>query len=118
MNHPMDPVLRPEVSPTTALPASSRYHGGETATFERADGVTIIYLRRRFLPPVSQRPASQEHRVVVGDRLDNLAALYLGDPLLFWRIAEANNAMQAESLTARPGRLLRIAFLDGGPGPL
>jgi hypothetical protein len=114
--NPMDPVLRPEVKPTNALPASSRYYGSETATIERADGVTIICLRRRFIPPASQLPASQEHRVVKGDRLDNLAALYLGEPLLFWRIADANNAMQAESLTARPGRLLRVAFLDGGDG--
>ena len=27
-----------------------------------------------------------------GERLDNVAAQYLGDPTLFWRLCDANNA--------------------------
>lgn len=116
MTDAMDPVLRLEVGPTTALPSSSRYYGAATATYERPDGVTVVYLRRRFLPPAGRSPASQEHRVVTGDRLDVLAARYLGDPQLFWRIADANNAMRAEALTERPGRVLVVAVLDAGFG--
>jgi hypothetical protein len=118
MNDPMDLILNPSVSPTNAFPASSRYSGAATAKLETPDGRTIIYLRRRFVPPAGRLPTQQEHRVAKGDRLDNVAALYLADPLLFWRLADANNAMRAEALTVRPGRVLRIAFPDSGFGML
>ena len=52
-----------------------------------------------------------------GDRLDNLAATYLGDPELFWRIADANNAMRAAELTDEIGRALRITLPEGIPAP-
>jgi nucleoid-associated protein YgaU len=48
------------------------------------------------------------HIVVQGDRLDTIATKYAGDPLQFWRIADANTEMDAERLTASPGRRLRI----------
>jgi hypothetical protein len=118
MNDPMDLILRPEVSPTNAFPASSRYYGFATTTLDTPQGTTIVYLRRRFLPDVSGLTVRQEHRVAKGDRLDNVTALYLGDPQLFWRIADANNAMRAETLTERPGRLPRIALAEGPIGSL
>ena len=34
------------------------------------------------------------------DRLDVMAAQYLGDPELFWRICDANGAMRPEEFTA------------------
>jgi hypothetical protein len=45
-------------------------------------------------------PAQTElgrHRLRQGQRLDHLAAHYLEDPAGFWRIAELNDAMTAES---------------------
>lgn len=118
MTDPMDFILRPSLTPTNALPSSSRYSGGGTATLETPDGRATIYLRRRFVPPASRFTTRLEHRVVQGDRLDNLSAQYLGDPLLFWRIADANNVMRAESLVERQGRLLRIAFPEATIGSL
>jgi nucleoid-associated protein YgaU len=118
MNDPMDLILAPTVTPTNAFPASSRYSGGATATMELPDGRSVIYLRRRFIPSASRLTTRQEHTVVQGDRLDNLSAQFLGDPLLFWRIADANNAMRAEALTEKPGRVLRIAFPEAVFAPL
>jgi hypothetical protein len=40
----------------------------------------------------------------------------MGDPLQFWRVADANNAMQPEELTAEIGRKLRITQPEGIPG--
>lgn len=37
------------------------------------------------------------HKLRQGQRLDHLAAHYLDDPTGFWRIAELNDAMTAES---------------------
>lgn len=95
-----------------AFAPSSRYAATPTTQLETADHRTIVYLRRRFLPldPVT---VATVHRVVQADRLDNLAARYLGDPELFWRLADANGAMRPEDLTAEVGRLLTIPLPTG-----
>lgn len=49
----------------------------------------------------------REHRVVAGDRLDQLAQRYYGDPLKYWLICDANEAIFPEDLLV-PGRVLRI----------
>ena len=82
------------------FPTNSRYDGIETATLETADGREIVFLRRRFVPPSSRFSLLQEHTVIEGDRLDNLAARYFGDPLLYWRICDANDAMRPCDLVA------------------
>lgn len=97
-------------------PITSRYHGIETIILERPDGTIIAHLRRRFLPSPDRFALLREHLVTEGDRLDNLAAQHLGDPLQFWRIADANNAMRPEELTEEIGRRLRITQPEGLPG--
>lgn len=98
------------------FPAKSRYYNFETATLERPDGRTIIYLRRRFVPPPEKFTLLQEHLVVQGDRLDNITARYLGDPEQFWRVCDANRAMRPDELTETIGRRLRITLPEGLPG--
>lgn len=49
----------------------------------------------------------REHRVIAGERLDQLAYKYYGDPLLYWLICDANDAIFPEDLMV-PGRVLRI----------
>ena len=101
---------------STVFPLTSRYHGVETATLEVAEGRTIVYLRRRFIPPPDRFELLQEHTVTQGDRLDNVTAQYLGDPEAFWRICDANNAMWPDELTETIGRRLRITLPEGIPG--
>jgi hypothetical protein len=98
------------------FPITSRYHTTATASLELPDGRTIAYLRRRFLPPGDRFVLVAEYTVAAGDRLDNLAAHFLGDPLQFWRLADANEAMAPEELTAAVGRTLRITQPEGVPG--
>jgi hypothetical protein len=95
------------------LPASSRYHGIPIATATGANGRTIVYLRQRFVPPPERFAVLQEHAVAQGDRLDNLAAQYLGDPEQFWRLCDANAAMRPEELTETLGRRIRITLPEG-----
>jgi hypothetical protein len=59
---------------------TSRYYGLKTARRETADGKTIAYVLRRFVPPPDRFELLQEHTVTEGDRLDNITAQYLGDP--------------------------------------
>ena len=100
----------------TLFPPPSRYHGIETAKLETADGKTIIFIRRRFLPPPENFVLLQEHVVTEGERLDNISSQYLGDPEQFWRVCDANRAMRPEELTETPGRRLRITLPEGFPG--
>lgn len=113
MIDPMQAALQPNIPPTNLFAASSRYSGIETATLELAEGRIIIFLRRRFVPSPGRFETLQEHVVGQGERLDNLAALYLGDPLLFWRLCDANNGMRPDALTARIGQRLRIPLPEG-----
>ena len=95
---------------------NSRYQQTETATLETADGRTIVYLKRRFVPPSLSFSLLQEYTVVEGDRLDNIAARYFNDPLLFWRLCDANDAMLPRDLLAETGDTLRITLHEGIPG--
>jgi hypothetical protein len=95
---------------------NSRYLGIATSTLVAADGSTIAYVQRRFIPQPDQLAQLQQHTVVQGDRLDVLAAQYLGDPQLFWRICDANGAMRPQDLTSTVGTVLRICLPAGIPG--
>ena len=91
---------------------SSRYYTLETATLETAAGDTIVYLRRRFVPQPERFSLLREVTVTQGDRLDNLAAQYLGDPQQFWRLCDANRALRPGDLI-EVGRRLRITLPEG-----
>jgi nucleoid-associated protein YgaU len=87
---------------------TSRYYSLEQARYVIPGGKTVTYVRRRFLPPGENMPLLVEVTVVQGDRLDLIAARTLGDPEQFWRICDANNAMDPLELMAQPGTKLRV----------
>jgi hypothetical protein len=93
---------------------TSRYHEIEIATYVAADGREIPYVRRRFLPPADSFSLLAEHTVTQGERLDHIAAQYLGDPEQFWRLCDVNVCLHPDELTAEIGRRLRIPLLQGG----
>jgi nucleoid-associated protein YgaU len=92
---------------------ASRYVALPTATLATKNG-SVRYTRRRFLPHGEQMPVLAEATIMQGDRLDLLAARTLGDPEQFWRICDANNAMDPADLTAKPGQLLRVPMPGAG----
>ena len=71
----------------------------------KPDGTVLVYLRRRFVPQPEKLSLLQEHSWSEGDRLDNLAAQYIGDPTQYWRICDANGAMRPDELTETIGRM-------------
>jgi len=104
------------------FPINSRYHDIETAMLTMTDGEKgesrqIAYLKRRFVPSPKSFHTIDQHAVTQGDRLDNIAAKYLGDPEQFWRICDANNAMRPEELTQTVGSKLNITLPENIPGP-
>ena len=96
------------------FPLNSRYRGIDTATIQSA-GRVIVYVRRRFVPAPNPSAPIQSRTIKQGERLDNLAAQYLGDPELFWRLCDANAAMRPEDLEIA-GITLTIALPQGLPG--
>lgn len=115
MTDPMQTILEFVQKKTNRFPVTSRYHGIDTTTLETKEGKTIVYLRRRFCPLPERFALLQEHTVIEGERLDNIAAKYLGDPEQFWRICDANAAMRPDELTEIVGRILRITLPEGIP---
>ena len=95
---------------------TSRYYALPRLELRLPDGTTIVYARRRFVPPPDRFELVQEHRVTEGDRHDTIAAQYLGDPEQFWRLCDANGVMAPEELTDPMGRRVRITLPEGIPG--
>ena len=101
--------------------ASGRYDGVEVATTTAPDGAQgvreVRYLRRRELPDPRALTTLALHRVTAGDRLDLIAARYLGEPTATWQIADANAALDPDQLTAADGEgdLLIVPFPGGVP---
>ena len=117
MTIPTNPALQMFVNPTASrFPPTSRYAAVPTATLTLPDGTTVPYLLRRFVPPSESFAVISEHVVIQGERLDNLAARYLGNPEVFWRLCDANGALQPAALE-QLGTVLRITLPAGVPGP-
>ena len=118
MNYPLQALLKMGVVPSVTFPTNSRYYGSATLTFTAPDGETVSYLARRFVPqPGAANYATvAQHTVMQGDRLDLIAAKYLGDPLIFWLLCDANGAIRPDELTGTPGTVLNITMPQGVPG--
>jgi hypothetical protein len=111
-----DPNTPTPVVKAPAFPPTSRYYGVETTSLLTADGRTVAYLRRRFVPPPDRFGTLAVHVVAQGDRIDTVTAAYLGDPDQFWRVCDANGAVRPAELVEEPGRVVRIGTPEGVPG--
>jgi hypothetical protein len=118
MNYPLQALINMGVVPTVNFPTDSRYYATNTLQYTAPGGLTVTYLARRFVPqPGAANYATvAQHTVRQGDRLDLLAAAYLGDPLLFWLLCDANGAIRPGELTETPGTVLNITMPQGVPG--
>src|SRR4051812_34546664 len=105
MNYPLAAMASLGVTPPVTFPTDSRYHGFAVLQYPAADGRAIPYLARRIVPQPGAPNFATINRYVVqqGDRLDLIAAKYLGDPLMAWLICDANGAMSPDDLVATPG---------------
>jgi hypothetical protein len=106
------------VVPSVTFPTDSRYYGSATLTYITPMGQAISYLAPRIVPqPGTPNFATvAQHVVRQGDRLDLIAAKYLGDPLIFWLVCDANGAIDPTELVETPGTPLNITMPQGVPG--
>jgi hypothetical protein len=118
MNYPLQAMMQLGVIPPVTFPTDSRYYGAAVLQYTAPDGQVIPYLQRRIVPqPGAPNYATiNQYTVVQNDRLDLIAAKYLGDPLMSWLIADANGAVNPDDLVATPGTVLAITTPQGIPG--
>lgn len=86
----------------------------QRSRYRRKDGYPSLDRSRSEEPIEALSPHEPEpmevrrqHVVKAGERLDQIANLYYGDPLKYWLICDANEAVFPEELL-EPGRVLDI----------
>jgi hypothetical protein len=102
--------------PQTSYAPNSRYYGLTPSTYTTSDGRTITYTSRRFIAQPQSFATISTHTVVQGERVDVMSAQFFGDPLLYWRLCDANLALRPDDLE-RAGLLLRVTLAAGFAGP-
>jgi hypothetical protein len=118
MKSPLQQLIQMGVVPPVTFPSNSRYYGAGTLTYITPTGQAIAYLAPRIVPqPGAPNFATvAQHVVRQGDRIDLIAAKYLGDPLIFWLICDANGAADPFELVETPGTVINITTPQGVPG--
>jgi hypothetical protein len=95
--------------PQTSYAPDSRYFGLAPSTYITADGRTIQYTSRRFIPQPESFAPIAVHTVAQGERVDVMAQQFFGDPYLYWRLCDANLAVRPDDLE-RAGLVLRVTL--------
>jgi hypothetical protein len=114
VNDPVQLLIDAGAIPSAPFGPQSRYNGVPLAVLQRRPGEpALVYVRRRFIPAQSRTTVVAQHVVSASDRPDLLGAKYLGDALLYWRIADANAVVDPNELTEFLGRRVDIALPPG-----
>jgi nucleoid-associated protein YgaU len=111
-------VTRYPLSVETAAPGKLVRTRTRAATLTSGGGTTggadsIVYLGRTLLPLPSTFKQQSNYTIQAGDRLDNVSAKLLGDPLLYWMLLEANGTSNPALLCATPGRRIIVPAAVG-----
>jgi hypothetical protein len=113
--NPLQTLLQQTGQVASYFATGSRYYTTPITTYTDPGGTAIRYIRRRFCPASFDFTLIRNHIVKDGERLDNIVNQYLGDPLQFWQLCDANDAIDPVQLT-EPGYTLRITLPKGIPG--
>ena len=112
MNDPIQMLIDAGAIPSAPFDVQSRYNGVPLAVHVPRPGAPAVpYVRRRFIPAPSG--VAGLHTVSALERPDTLAARYLADPLLYWRIADTNAVVDPHELTDTLGRRVLIPGVGG-----
>lgn len=117
MPDPVQQLIAAGAIPVTPFGPSSRYANVPIARYQASPSDPgVAYVLRRFVPRLRDIPVATYHTVHEGDRIDVLAAHYLGDVELHWRVADAHPAGDMLLVTATPGERIAIPLPPGMAG--
>jgi len=98
------------------MTSPSRYPTSVLLSLNTADGRTVSYLPRRFLPRPDAMPIGSAFVVRPGQRADVVATLTLNDAELSWLLADANGVVRPTDL-GKPGDVIVVPQAIGGAVP-
>ncbi|MBT9528180.1 MAG: Base plate wedge protein 53 [Rhizobacter sp.] len=114
MNDPIQMLIDAGAIPSVPFDAQSRYNGVPLALHTARPGEPpLAYVKRRFVPAPSSVAVAARHVVSAMERPDLLGAKYFAEPLLYWRIADANAVVDPNELTDTMGRRILIPVIGG-----
>jgi hypothetical protein len=114
MTDPVQLLIDAGAIPHAPFEPQSRYAGLPLALWQGDPGQPPVpYVLRRFMPAPGSLTIIARHAAATLDRPDLLGARYLGDPLLYWRIADANAVIDPNELTDTLGRRVDIPLPAG-----
>jgi hypothetical protein len=114
MTDPVQLLIDAGAIPSTPFVPQSRYSGVPLAVWQRRPEERVLaYVQRRFIPAAASLTIVARHVAAALDRPDLLGARYLGDPLLYWHIADANAVVDPNELTDTVGRRVEIPLAPG-----
>ena len=109
--HSFDPLPAPAPRPTRAVGITVL-----RSTPTRSPTVRLwCTWRGGFCPQPSVYISVQNYAVVEHDRIDSISSRFLGDPLLFWMICDANTTTDPDELTLQKGRSILIPLASAIP---
>jgi hypothetical protein len=118
MTDPVQMLIDAGAIPVSPFGPSSRYANVAIARYSFPAGDdgqanTVAYVQRRFIPQARDIPVATWHIVRAGERIDHLAAHYLGDVELTWRVADANLITDMLEIGTEPGARVAIPLPAG-----
>lgn len=113
MTDPIQLLIDAGAIPSSPFVPQSRYNGVPLAVLQHSADTPKVYVRRRFIPAPGTLTIVARHVIAALERPDLLGAKHLGDPLLYWRIADANAVVDPNELTDTLGRRVVIALPPG-----
>ena len=113
MTDPVQLLIDAGAIPGTPFGPQSRYNGVGLGVLQRPGEPRQVYVLRRFIPSPTGRTSIAHHVVSANERPDLLAARFLGDPLLYWLIADMNAVVDPHDLTDVLGRRVAIPQAPG-----
>jgi hypothetical protein len=109
MTDPVQLLIDAGAIPAQPFDELSRYRNVGIGLLPQPGGAPPLpYAKRRFIPQRRDIAIAAEVLIHQGDRPDLLATRTLGDPLLYWRVADANGVGSAAELTAEVGARVLI----------
>jgi hypothetical protein len=112
---PIQALIDAGVIPSAPFAPNSRYSGGRIGLYSPAGSEQPHpYVLRRFIPQRAAIAVVAEHVVHGGERPDTLAAAQLGDPELYWLLADANAVIDPFELTDAPGARVLVPVAKEG----
>ena len=111
---PVQMLIDAGAIPSSPFEATSRYHDVAIALLPQPGGEPAIpYVKRRFIPQLRDIALAGRVGVSSSDRPELIAHRTLGEPLLYWRVADANAVTDPFELTDTPGARVAIPLASG-----